>query len=387
MASPSIEAAEQRREMLDDIYQRVVAAIAEGRGLSPARVGELLDAGPYTAGEALAAGIVDSLVEPTDLDRLLIAELGSGVVLGEGPLVERPRTWRLPRIAIVFLEGDIVDGKSKEVPFLGQKVAGGETLAAALAQTRRSSDIKAVVLRVNSPGGSALASEQIAREGFRLRGAKPFVASIGNVAASGGYFSAAPADLILAKPSSITGSIGIFTGKFDLSTLLARAGVSWQTLTRGARADMESYLRPYTDDERHLIKDKLHYYYGRFLGAVARGRGLSESEVDAVGRGRVFTGARAQPLRLVDRDGGLLEAIAEAKRRAGLGDEDAVELVLLPREPTTLLGQLLRLGGAAGEEATGPELPFAPLLGRLPASLLLAPRSIQARLPMLVLED
>jgi protease-4 len=387
MQTPSPEAELQRAALLDDIYRRVVAGIAAGRKISEERARELLDRGPYTAAEAVQAGAADALVEPTDLDKLLLSELGDGIELGEGPLSERPLSWRLPRIAVIYLEGDIVDGKSKNVPLIGQKVAGGETLASALTRARQDDGIRAVVLRINSPGGSALASEQIARAGFRLRGVKPFVVSIGDIAASGGYFAAAPGDVIYAEPSSVTGSIGIFTGKFDLSGMLSRLGVSWQTMTRGPHADMESFLRPYTDEERAAIKEKLHYYYGRFTGAVARGRGMSEADVDAVGRGRVWTAAQARERRLVDRFGGLIDALAEAKKRAGLDEDDPVELVLLPREPTSLLGRLLRLGGADGDaEAESDVHPLAPLLRRLPASLLLEPGAMQARLPMMWLD-
>jgi protease-4 len=349
MPAPSPEAEQQRAELLDDIYRGVVAGVATGRKISEERARQLIEQGPYTAAEAVAAGAVDALVEPTDLEKLLASELGNDIELGEGLLTERPPSWRLPRVAIIYLEGDIVDGKSMNVPLLGQKVAGGDTLASALSAARQDGSIRAVVLRINSPGGSALASEQIARAGFRLRGVKPFVVSIGDIAASGGYFAAAPGDVIFAEPSSITGSIGIFTGKFDLSGMLSSLGVTWQTMTRGPHADMESVFRPYTDEERAAIKQKLHYYYGRFTGAVAKGRGMSEADVDAVGRGRVFTAARAKDKRLVDRFGGLVDALAEAKRRAGLDEDDLVELVLLPREPTSFLGQLLRLGGASAE--------------------------------------
>jgi protease-4 len=389
MEGPSPEAAEQRAALLDDVYARVVAAIAAGRRLPEERVRRIFEEGPYTAAEALAAGIVDATVEPAELDRILIAELGEEVELGDGVVRERPASWRLPQIAVVYLDGDIVDGKSKEVPLLGQKVAGGETLAQALSWARENPRVRAVVLRVSSPGGSALASEHIAREGFRMRGKKPFVVSIGDVAASGGYFAAAAGDLIFAEPSSITGSIGIFTGKFDLSGLLARFGVTWNTSTRGTHADMESFLRPYTDEERALIKSKLRYFYGRFIGAVSKGRGMSEEEVDAVGRGRVWTGAQAMRHRLVDRHGGFIDALAEAKQRAGIPVDDPVELVMLPRAPASFVDRLLKLAGAEAEPAASAldTVPWGEVVKKLPASMLLEPAAVQARLPMVLIDD
>jgi protease-4 len=192
-----------------------------------------------------------------------------------------------------------------------------------------------------------------------------------------------------AEPSSITGSIGIFTGKFDLSLLLSRLGVSWDVVTRGTHADMESFLRPYTDEERERIKEKLRYYYLRFVSAVARGRGLTLEEVDAVGRGHVWTGDQARERRLVDRQGGLVDALAEAKRRAGLDDDEPVELVMLPREPSSLVEQVLGLLGVDTSARAGAEVlaPWLPLARRLPASLILAPGEPQARLPMVLVID
>ncbi len=382
---PSPEASEMRGWILDDLYERLVADLARDRELDPARVRQILDEGPYTAGDAAEARIVDAVVEPDDVDQLVAGELGALYPVTTSSPVERSTSWSLPQVAVIYLDGDIVDGKSKSVPIIGQKVAGGETLSTALAWARENPRIKAVVLRVNSPGGSALASELMAREGFKMRGHKPFIVSIGDVAASGGYFAAAPGDVIFAQPSSITGSIGIFSGKFDLSGLLARLGVSWDTQIRGEHADMESYLRPYTDDERVLIKKKLRYYYLRFVGAVARGRSMTETEVDAVGRGQVWTGAQAMQRRLVDRHGGIVDAVVEAKKRAGLGEDDRVELVMLPREPRSILSQLVGLGTTAGSA-----LELVPLraLGRaFPASLLVGPTVPQARLPFVLVDE
>jgi protease IV len=381
MDASSPPAREMRAALIDDVYARVVARLAADRRLDEAQVKRIFDEGPYTAAEALTAGLVDAVVEPADVDKLIATELHGTITVGEGPLRERPRSWALPQVAIVYLDGDIVDGKSMRIPFIGQKVSGAETIVQALSSARESSRIVAVVLRVSSPGGSAVASELMAREGFKLRGKKPYIVSIGDIAASGGYFASAPGDLIFAEPSSITGSIGIFTGKFDLSRLLARLGITWETMKRGQHADMESYLRPYTDDERAQIKKKLRYYYLRFVDAVARGRNMKEDEVDAVGRGHVWTGAQGKDRRLVDRFGGLQDALQEAKRRAGLDPDEPVELVLLPKPPSSLIGKLLQLAGASDDDR-------APLGGLdLPASLVLQPGAVQARLPFVFVDE
>jgi protease-4 len=379
MSASSPEAREMRASLLDSLYDRVVADLAKDRGKTEADVRRVFDNGPYTAGEAGQAGIVDAVIEPSELDALVVKELGRRYTVIDDLPRPRDESWARPQVAVVSIEGDIVDGKSMEVPLLGQRLSGGETLGQALIWARDNPRVAAIVLRVDSPGGSALASDVIAREVAAVHGKKPIIVSMGDVAASGGYFVAAPGDLIFIEPGSITGSIGIFTGKFDVSGLARRIGLTWETAKRGARADMESFFRPYTDEERKLIHDKLRYFYGRFVGTVARGRHMSEDEVDAIGRGHVWTGAQAMERKLADRVGGLYDAIREAKARAGMDDDDRVEVVVLPLEPDTIVAKLLKLAGA---EATGDPLAvFRPLLRALPASLLVQPETPQARLP------
>jgi protease-4 len=268
------------------------------------------------------------------------------------------------------------------MPLIGQSMAGSETLIDALTAARSDPRIGAIILRIDSPGGSALASELISREVFATRGVKPIVCSMGNIAASGGYFIAAGCDMIFAEPMTITGSIGIFYGKFDIGGLARKLGITSETWKRGKRADVESMFRPYTDDERAMLKDKLRYMYGRFVGAVAEGRGLAKPDVDAVGRGHVWTGAQAQPLRLVDKFGGLNDALDEVKRRMGASGDD-VQLYELPSLPKDLLASLAGLLGIAAEAPL--ELADLPavkqLLQGVPASVLVAPGGAQARLP------
>jgi protease-4 len=297
--------------------------------------------------------------------------------------VQRPARWRYPQVAVIYVEGDIIDGASRSVPFLGNKLAGSQTLVGAIAAARANPDVGAIVLRIDSPGGSALASELISREVFATRGVKPILCSFSDLAASGGYFIAAGCDTIFAEPMSITGSIGIFFGKFDLSGLAAKLGVSTTVYKRGARSDSESYFRPYTDEERTVLMDKLRYMYGRFVGAVAEGRGMKKDEVDAVGRGHVYTGEQAKGARLVDRFGGLGDALDEAKRRMKVAPGARVQLVELPAEPTSLLGKVT---GLLGVHADAPvsltDLPVIKELVRgIPASILVAPEQAQARLP------
>jgi protease-4 len=383
---PSAEAKEVRDALFDDIYGRVVAEIAADRKLTAARVRELVDHGPYTAAEAGKAGLVDAVVEPETFEAALVEALGGRMYPLGAPEKARSPSWSYPKIAVIYVEGDIIDGKSRRIPLWGSDLVGGETIAAAIVWARENPDVEAIVLRVDSPGGSALASELMAREIKATRGVKPIIVSMGDVAASGGYFCAAYGDRIYAQRSTITGSIGIFTGKVDVSGLLAKLGISLDLTTRGERAAQDTFYRPYTDEERAAIHDKLRYYYGRFLKAVADGRGMKESEVDAVARGRVWTGAQAEPHGLVDAFGGTYDAIAEAKRRAGLGEDDRVEIITLPAPPTDLLGTVLRLAGGSADDAGAlaalAGLPqVAELVAALPWALLVAPETPQARLP------
>jgi protease-4 len=380
---PTAVAAQMRNEMLDSLWQRWVTTVAEARHLTADQVTALIDAGPYTAGELASDGkLVDGVGAPDRIGELITRELGRGLEVMQ-PSRERPASWQRPGVAIIYVDGDITDGKSQGVPLLGRSLAGGETLIEAVVAARSDPRIGAIILRIDSPGGSALASELIAREIFETRGVKPILCSMSNLAASGGYFVAAGCDVIFAEPMTITGSIGIFSGKFDIAGLAGKLGVTTDTFKRGKRADLESMFRPYTDDERAMLKDKLRYMYGRFVGAVAEGRGIPKDAVDAVGRGHVWTGAQAMPIKLVDKFGGLADALDEAKRRIGLGPADPVQLVELPNLPASLLGAI---GGLLGVPTAGPlqltDLPaIKQLLQGVPVSLLVDPGVPQARLP------
>jgi protease IV len=388
-AAPSEAAVRMRDALFDDIYATIVTDIARSRGIPPDQVRTLFDAGPYTAGQLQAvSSLVDAVVQPDDLDGLVQKELGRAYPVGNAPY-RRPEAWQYPSIAVIYLEGDIVTGKSRTIPILGRKMAGAESIASAIASARTRVDIQAIVLRINSPGGSALASEMIAREVFKTRGVKPIICALGDVAASGGYFAAAGCDVIYAEPTTITGSIGIYTGKFDISGLLSRLGVTWAIYKRGHHSDRESYLRAYTAEEQTRVKEQIGYYYGRFLSAVARGRGMTERQVDEVGRGRVWTGRQAVDAKLVDELGGMGDAIARAKRDAGISDGELANLVELPESSPGLLGRLLGIDLNAAEPQAAAVL--GAVLGELreavPGSMLVDPSAPQARLPFFIRWD
>jgi len=384
---PSEPALRMRNELYDSLWDELVGGIARGRRLDRATVIELIDRGPFTSGDlASDQQLVDAVADPERVAQLIMHELGGGYPIGRAP-AERPDRWRPPGIAVIFVDGDIIDGKSVTVPLLGRRLAGGETIAAAIAAARDAPEVSAIVLRIDSPGGSALASELMAREVFKTRGVKPILCSLGDVAASGGYFLAAGCDVIFADRTSITGSIGIFYGKFDMSGLLDKLGIAAETFRRGRRADMESFFRPYTEEERAHVRKSIRYFYQRFVAAVAAGRGMSKEKVDEIGRGHVWSGVQGKTIGLVDRFGGLADAVDFARAKIGLPADAPVRIITLPDDSAGILGWIL--GGIAAEPpgvgAALRDLPgAAALLDAIPASVWMAPESPQARLPFAI---
>ncbi|MCU1277924.1 MAG: signal peptide peptidase SppA, type [bacterium] len=377
----------QREAFVGDVWAHLVGGIAASRHVSLEAARAWIDRGPYTADEAKAAGLVDELRHGDEVEAAIAERLGRPVALKNAPRSpERENDWERPAVAVLFVDGDIIDGKSATIPLLGMKFAGMQTLMAAIQRARDDSRVRAIVVRVDSPGGSALASDVIARELERTAEVKPVICSLGDVAASGGYFIAAACSRVYAAPSTLTGSIGIFTGKFDVSGLAAKLGISLESYERGAHAGIDSLYRSYTDEERALILTKLRYFYNRFIAQVARGRHMKPGDVDAIARGHIWSGDAALARGLVDEFGGLMDAVAEAKRRAGLDENDRVTLQETPAEPT-LLGQLLALFGIGGGERAATRSDgdllqriVAPALRGLPGSLLVEPNVPQARL-------
>ena len=385
---PTETAAKMNNELFDSLWDQWVSQVSASRKLSKEELQKLIDEGPYSAGDLAVAGslaskLVDGIGAPDKISELVATDMGR-VLAVDTPARTRPDRWERPGIAVIYVEGDITDGQSQTVPILGRKMAGGETLVRTIAAARANPDIGAIILRIDSPGGSALASELVSREVFATRGVKPILCSMSDVAASGGYFIAAGCDLIYAEPTTITGSIGIFYGKFDLSGLIGKLGITTDTYKRGKRSDAESFYRPFTDDERVSLMKQLEYSYGRFVGAVSEGRKMEKTEVDAVGRGHVWTGDMAKPIRLVDRLGGLGDAIDEAKSRMGLPVTEKVQLVELPEVSGGLFALLGKvLGGSQAAATPGlMDLPIVrSLLDTLPVSVLTDPTAAQARMP------
>ena len=357
---------EATARLAESVTEQLVGAIAAGRGLPVERVTELLTHGPFLAPQALAEGLVDGLLYRDEVYDQVRKEAGP-----DATLLYLQRYYRtqlrsdLPRrlgssvqgmtspgaherfVAMVYAHGAIKHGRSgRGGP--GGGGLGSDTVAAALRAAATDDGARAVVLRVNSPGGSYTASDVIWREVVRLRAAgKPVVVSMGDVAASGGYFISAPADVIVVQPGTITGSIGVFMGKPVLRELFGRAGVTTDSITDGTGAEqatMFSSSRPFSEAEWERINEWLDAVYADFTEKVASGRRMSADRVHELARGRVWTGADAITNGLADEVGGLREAVAIARKRAGLPDDAPVRVY--PR-----LGPLDQLRPAESSEA------------------------------------
>jgi protease-4 len=316
----------ETQALLDDAHHRMLVDLASDLHVPQQHVADLMDQGPYLAHAALRAGLIKQAADEHDLDDGALDVFGHKRVMRSLPSDE-PRSWgKRLSIGVVVVDDEIVDGDSVEIPFVDIHMTGGETVIAELDAMANDPNIRAIVLRVDSPGGAAQASDKIWRAVRRARQKKPVIASMGAVAASGGYYVASAADEIWADPSTLTGSIGIFYGKVDVAQLAQMLGVRIETFQRGKRAGAESIFRPFTDDERAALADLMRSYYRLFLARVAEGRGMSIEAVDTLGRGRVYSGDAAQRLGLVDRLGGMASALIRARALAGLGPDAGVEV-------------------------------------------------------------
>lgn len=346
---PSPASREQLESLADEFADQVFGAIADSRGLARDQVEVLVDRGLMRPAQAELAGLIDATAHYDELDELLAELLGHPVRRLEGYLDEQRHSQRWggrPTVAVVHATGGIGYGPP-QLP--GDMDARG--IAELLERLRSDSGVDAVVLRIDSPGGSGLASELIWRQVQQLRQQKPVIVSMGATAASGGYYIACPADWILADPATVTGSIGVFALLFDASELWARLGVSQETISRGQMADLHSTFRGRTPAERDLLQQLIADFYQGFVQRVAAGRNLTPEEVDRVARGRVWTGRQALEHGLVDELGGLSRAVALASERLGLAADEQPRVVHLPRARLGL-GRLLRELGLLAEQQT-----------------------------------
>jgi protease-4 len=384
------EMTEAHREMatslLDSTFDQFVEGIAKGRGLDPVKVRHLVDVAPVKPEELLALGLVDA-VEHFDL---AIERLGSGPVVeaAEYAAVDPESIgWEpVARHALVYGSGMVLVGSGTDTR-TGARVFTSDTVGQALLDAAEDPEITAIIFRVDSPGGSPLAADIIWRAAERAKeNGKPFIASVSNMAASGGYYVLAGADLIVAPPGSLVGSIGVFVMRPVFAGLLEKLDINVETMTRGEFADVLLTSQPLSERGRERLMTEILALYDVFVARVSEGRGLTVEQVDAVGRGRVWTGIQAKERGLVDELGGLRTAVRLANEAAGLDADADVALVPYPA-PRSLADQIAealqqRIAAAAAPlRLTGLAASVASLLEALPAGepLMISPLVVEIR--------
>jgi protease-4 len=313
-----------------DIFSEYVKTAAKSRGKTEGEFRSLLNRGFFQGEQALKAGLVDACLYEDELQSLL---------QDRGPSLSRVRFIDYTRVtpasvgletgrkvALIYGVGTIMTGES--LP----RIMGGSTVARWIRAAREDRSIAAIVFRVDSPGGSSVGSDVVWREVYLAKKQKPVVVSMSDVAGSGGYWISMAATRIVAQPQTLTGSIGVLAGKFSAAGLLDKLGITAEKLTFGEKADVFSPFRPFSSEEKKVLKDQILWTYDQFLTKVAEGRGMTKEEVNKVGRGRIWTGRQAKDLKLVDEIGGLASAVGLAKKLAGIPTEEEVRLIVWPKK-------------------------------------------------------
>jgi len=339
---------EMANSILDDINHDFLKTIADARGVSTGEMGDIIDAGPASATDFVEAGLADGALFYDEIADTLGG--ATAVTLIDSSDYVSPSNSSLsfgsrPTVAIIHAVGNIVTGTGGSRGAFGVTV-GADTLSKAFRQASKDNNVDAIVFRIDSPGGSALASDQVWRSARLAREKKPVVASLGDVAASGGYYMASAADVIIAEPVTLTGSIGVVMFKPNIAGLLGRLGIGSETLGRGRYSRIMDITKGMDLAEIAVIRTQLDGIYGLFLERVAVGRSMTSEEVDAIGGGRVWTGHQALDRGLVDEMGGLGDALRIAASKAGIVDLDEVDIIYLP-EPKGFLAELGLFGATA----------------------------------------
>ncbi len=351
-----------------DLYEQLIRGLADGRDKSEQEIRGLIDHGPFLPEDAVRAGLIDDVAYEDELDDKVQFSKGSPRFIENDEYRHVSATSlglnKGPRIAVIYAVGLIASGRSSYDG--AQQVVGSDTVVEYLRKARAESSIKAIVLRIDSPGGSAIASDVIWREVMLTRDVKPVVASMSDVAASGGYYIAMPAHAIVAEPATLTGSIGVVMIKFVIDGTLKKLGVNVEGVYAGQYADIYSPIRPFSPEERKRVEESMQATYDTFVEKAAAGRNTTPERIDTVAQGRVWTGRQAKQIGLVDELGGLERALAIAKQRAKLSPDAEVELIVYPQRKSIF--ELARNPFGASERAAT----LAALLG------IRSPRAIQA---------
>ncbi|MBY6261527.1 signal peptide peptidase SppA [Azospirillum sp. 412522] len=382
------------REMMEalvtDLGNQLVDGIAKSRRLAPASVRAAMDKAPLLSKEALDQKLVDRLGYADEARDEALKRAGAGAETLEPAdylsVAGNPND-NGPIIALIHAAGTITGGESGK-PALGGVSAGSETIVKAIEEAADDPDVRAILFRIDSGGGAVSASEAIRRALVKARqSGKPVIASMGDTAASGGYWIALAADRIVASPATVTGSIGVVAGKFAIGGLSDKLGVHWDRVQGARNAGMWSPLRPFDDNESQRLNAIIDDTYANFLQRVAEARRMTPEQARGIAKGRVWTGAQARELGLVDDLGGQEQALTLARAAAGLSPDAPVSLVPYP-PPKSVTDQLMdlvsRKGELVGALATAAEL--RPLLAQLRPLLAATPgEGVQARMPSMSL--
>jgi len=380
--------------LVHSIYDQIVAGIGDGRKLSVDEVKALIDGGPYTGDEALAKHLVDHIGYLDEAEDAAKRKAGGELVAAQRYLeltgAASGTTAPNASLGLIRAVGEIVGGRSDDNPFAESNNAAADTLVRAFDEAVKDDDVKAIVFRIESPGGSEVASETIWRAVKKAKEAgKPVIVSMADVAASGGYYIATPADKIVAEPTTITGSIGVFSGKFVTTGLWNLLGVSWDTVSVGKNATMAGSLAPFTPEQKQRFAALTDVAYKQFLTRVADGRHMDVAAVDAIAKGRVWTGVQAKERGLVDELGGLDEAVRLAKAAAHLPKDEKALLKPFPARRNPFEALFRGLAGSDGPGQAMADLKRLAELGRVLERLdaATAPMTDNARMRPMEIKD
>jgi protease-4 len=322
---------EMEESLLSDTFNHFVKTVAQARHKTEAEVKNLIDKAFFQGEQAKTAGLVDEVLYDDQLPDLLRAGGAQLVRVGsEEYLRVKPSSLGLEtgrRVALIYAMGPILGGES-----LNYQMIGSQTLARWIRRARLDKSVAAVVMRVDSPGGSAVASDTIGREVELTKKVKPVVISMSDMAGSGGYWISMSAHKIFAQPQTLTGSIGVLSGKFNFAKLYEKLGISSEELKYGRQSNIFSTFHPLSKEEQALLQEQISWIYDKFLAKASEGRNLTKDKVNDIGQGRVWTGNQARAIGLVDELGGLTAAIEEAKRLAGIPAAENVQLDIRPRK-------------------------------------------------------
>ncbi len=364
---------EEVESLLRSVYEQYLGDTSKGRGMAREQFESILNRAPLSGSEAVQAKIVDRMAYWDEVQDFFKHRSGhwNPISLNQYRSTPTPPNFALDKIAVIHATGLIVSGDSGTTA-AGGFIMGGDSVAADIRRARQDSSIKAIVLRVDSGGGSVVASEVIRREVELAHSVKPVVVSMSDVAASGGYWIASPADKIVADPNTITGSIGVLIGKMNVSGLFNLLGVSTDYVSTSDNATLFSAQQDFTPAQQSYVERSMHETYDAFVKGVAAGRKMSPEAVDKIGKGRVWSGSQAKDLGLVDELGGTDRAIEVAKRLAHIPANDSVRIVRLPEEKT-FFQQLFEKQKEQMRQSESLEATLRHILGMM--------EPVQARLP------